>query len=173
MTITSRPRLDRTSVPATEIVVWDVVVRREVRPLIDQLAGKRAGYADVYKQLQQDPCAERTTQDGTRPFAYRLSGPLEPKVCGVHLKNGYRLAFSMQPADDADHDGRVVVLYVGARDTRDRSRDVWRVVHDLFDSKDPSAGHLRPPCCEHGLPALDDGEFTDVMRRLRRLLRGR
>jgi hypothetical protein len=153
--------------------VWEVVVRREVRPLIDALAGKRAGYADAYAQLQQDPCAERTTREGKRPFAYRLSGPLEPKVCGVHLKHGYRLAFSMQPAADRDHEGRVLVLYVGTRDTRDRSRDVWRVIHDLFDAENPSSEHLRPPCCEHELPVLDQSELDDFMLRLRHLLRGR
>jgi hypothetical protein len=79
----------------------------------------------------------------------------------------------MQLADDEHHDGRVVVLYVGPRDTRDRSRDAWRIVHDLFEAEDPSVCHLRPPCCEDALPALDEGELEDVMRRLRRLLRGR
>jgi hypothetical protein len=154
-------------------VVWEVLVRLEVRPLIDALAGKRAGYADVYAQLQRDPCAEHTTREGKRPFAYRLSGPLEPRVCGVHLRNGYRLAFSMQRAVDKDHEGRVIILYIGKRDTRDRSRDVWRIVHDLFKAESPSADHLRPSCCERGLPALDQGELDEFMLRLRHLLRGR
>jgi hypothetical protein len=47
----------------------------------------------------------------------------------------------------------------GTRDTRDRSRDVWRVVHDLFDAENPSSEHLRPPCCEHELPVLDQSEL--------------
>jgi hypothetical protein len=153
--------------------VWDVVVRREARPLIDALAGKRAGYADAYEQLRRDPCAVRAGRDGSRPFAYRLSGPLAPRVCGVHLKNGYRLAFSMQPHDDDGFEGLVVILYVGARDTRDRSKDIWQIVHELFEADNPSVGHLRPPCCEGGQPQIDEAELDEFMRRLRRLLRGR
>jgi len=153
--------------------VWEVVVRRAVRPLIDALAGKRTGYRDAYEQLQQDPCLVRSTPQGPRPFAYRLSGPLEPKVCGVHLKRDYRLAFSMQPAEDEEYEGRVMILYAGKRDTRERSHDIWQIVHDLFDTENPSAGHLRPPCCDEGRPHLDEMELVEFMDRLRRLLRGR
>ena len=41
----ARPRNQLLPAPALrfEVVVWDVVVRRETRPLIDALAGKRAG----------------------------------------------------------------------------------------------------------------------------------
>ncbi|MGP8241333.1 MAG: hypothetical protein ACLQQB_06165 [Solirubrobacteraceae bacterium] len=85
--------------------MWEVVVRREVRPPIDALAGKRTGYRNAYEQLQQDPCLVRSTPQGPRPFAYRLSGLLEPKVCGAHLKRNYRLAFSMQPAGDERYEG--------------------------------------------------------------------
>ena len=107
--------------------MWDVVVRRELRPVIDALAGKRAGYGDAYAQLQRDPCVEypaakeSQTTKGKRPFAYRLSGPLGPKVCGVRLKRGYRLAFTMGPSTEKKYQGCVHVLYVGERDTRDRS----------------------------------------------------
>jgi len=174
MRTSSQRRSPRTSDQRTEsAAVWEAVVRREVRPLIDALAGKRAGYRDAYEQLRQDPCLVRTTPQGPRPFAYRLSGPLEPKVCGVHLKRGYRLAFTMQPAQDEQHEGRVVILYVGTRDTRERSRDIWRIVHDLFDTENPAAGHLRPPCCDEGLPRMDEAELTVFLDRLRRLLRGR
>jgi hypothetical protein len=38
--------------------VWDVVVRRELRPVIDALAGKRAWYGDAYAQLLQYPFRE-------------------------------------------------------------------------------------------------------------------
>ncbi len=48
--------------------------------------------------------------------AYRLSGSLEPKVCGVHLRRGYRLAFTMQPPEEEGGLARVVVRYVGKRD---------------------------------------------------------
>ncbi len=49
--------------------MWEVVVRREVRPLIDALTGKRTGYRDAYEKLQQDPCLVRATPQGPRPFA--------------------------------------------------------------------------------------------------------
>jgi hypothetical protein len=163
----------RTSGPKIDFAVWDVVVRRELRPLIDALAGKRAGYGDAYAQLQRDPCVEYPTATGNRPFAYRLSGPLQPKVCGVRLKRGYRLAFTMGPSDEQKYEGRVDVLYVGKRDTRDRSRDVWKIVHDLFGVENPPADHLRPPCCESGLPNLDEQELAGFMDALRKLLRGR
>lgn len=153
--------------------MWEVVVRRELRPLIDALAGKGTGYAAAYEQLRRDPCAERMTPAGKRPFAYRLSGSLEPKVCGVHLKRGYRLAFSMQISGSEEYEGRVIILYVGERDTRDRSRDIWQIVHDLFHTENPTSDHLRPPCCDGGRPQLDEREVDDFMRRLRRFLRGR
>ena len=65
------------------------------------------------------------------------------------------------------------VLYVGERDTRDRTRDVWRIVHDLFGVENPPADHVRPPCCESGLPVLDEQELADFMDALRQLLRGK
>jgi hypothetical protein len=153
--------------------VWDVVVRRELRPVIDALAGKRAGYGEAYAQLQRDPCVGYPAAKEKRPFAYRLSGPLQPKVCGVRLKRGYRLAFTMGPSDEQKYQGRVEVLYVGERDTRDRSGDVWQIVHDLFGVENPPADHVRPPCCDSGLPVLDEQELTDFMNALRRLLRGK
>jgi len=153
--------------------MWRVIVRREVRPLIDALKGKGAGYSDAYAQLTRDPCAEFPAQEGSRPFAYRLSGPLSDKVCGVHLRRGHRLAFTMRPADDPAYEGIVEVLYAGTRDTRDRLRDTWTVVHDLFDEENPPDEHLRPPCCQADLPSVDEDELTEFMRRLRRLLRGR
>jgi hypothetical protein len=159
--------------------VWDVVVRRELRPVIDALAGKRTGYGDAYAQLQRDPCVEyptakkSSTTEGKRPFAYRLSGPLAPKVCGVRLKRGYRVAFTMGPSDDKKYQGSVHVLYVGERDTRDRTGDVWQILHDLFGVENPLADHDRPPCCDSDLPVLDEQELDDFMAALRKLLRGK
>ena len=40
---------------------------------------------------------------------------------------------------------RVVILYVGKRDTRKRSRDIWQIIHDLFDTENPPA----PAICAH------------------------
>jgi hypothetical protein len=155
--------------------MWKVAVRRSLRPLIDELKGKRAGYAEAYEQLARDPCAvyPGTIAGDVRPFAYRLTGPLEDKVCGVHLKNGYRLAFTMTTSDDPRYSGVVEILYVGTRDSRDRSRDVWDIVHDLFGVENPRTGHLRPPCCERQLPETENSEIEEFMDRLRRFIRGR
>jgi len=148
------------------------VVRREVEPLIDALKGRRAGYGNAVRQLEIDPCAEFERPDGEpRPFAYRLSGPLEPKVCGVHLNRDYRLAFTMRQPDRDEIDGIVEILFVGRRDTRDHSKDTWQIVHDLFGEENPPAGQLRPPCCQGGLPELAPQELDEFMQRLRRFVR--
>lgn len=156
--------------------MWEVLVRRELRPLIDDLKGKKTGYADAYAQLQRDPCAiyppGKDGEDG-RPFAYRISGPLEPKVCGTRLKRDHRLAFSIQRPNKDDSDGIVIVLYAGPRNHRQRKQDVWTIMHDLFDVQNPPEDHLRPPCCEGGLPHIDEAELDEFMARLGRLLRGR
>jgi hypothetical protein len=65
-------------------VDYEVITPRAVAPLIAQLRGQRAGYAAAYAELARDPCSETLG-------AYRLSGPLEPSVCGVHLRNEWRL----------------------------------------------------------------------------------
>jgi hypothetical protein len=155
--------------------MWKVVARRAVRPLIDELKGKRAGYAAAYEQLTRDPCAvfPGAIDGDARPVAYRLSGPLAGRVCGVHLKNGYRLAFTMTASDDPRYVGVVEVLYVGTRDTRDRSRDIWDIVHDLFEVDNPTTAHLRPPCCEGQLPDMEESEIQEFMDRMRRFIRGR
>lgn len=98
---------------------YEVVTPRAVAPLIAQLQGQRAGYAATYAQLQRDPCA-------TALGGYRLSGPLEPAVCGLHLRNGWRLAFTMQPAEHEDALPSVVVLFVGKREPRHGTSDVGR-----------------------------------------------
>lgn len=156
--------------------MWDVLVRRELRPLIDDLKGKKTGYADAYAQLQRDPCAiyppGKDGDDG-RPFAYRLSGPLRPKVCGTRLKRDHRLAFSMQLPESDDVDGIVIVLYVGPRNHSYRPQDIWTIVHDLFEIESPPEDHLRPPCCDGELPHIDQDELDEFMTRLSRLVRGR
>ena len=48
---------------------------------------------------------------------------------------------------------------------------MWQIVHDLFDVENPPADHIRPPCCDSGLPVLDDQELADFMNALRKLLR--
>jgi hypothetical protein len=145
---------------------FEVVTPRPVRPLIDALAGKRAGYRLVYEQLGRDPCASHLG-------AYRLSGPLEPIVCGVHLRRGFRLAFTIQPPETRDGPTRVVILYVGPREPRHRQGDVWTVLHDLFGVDNPPAGHHQAPCCDGGLPQISQDELDAFLDELRRLTTGR
>src|ERR1700740_2120445 len=83
----SGPRTD-----ALSVTDYEVVTPVPVRKLIDALAGKRAGYQRVSRQLERGPCAPELR-------AYRPSGPLEAIVCGVHLDRGFRLAFTMQLAE--------------------------------------------------------------------------
>lgn len=129
------------------------------------LRGKRLGMAETLRLLAQDPCAPELD-------ARRLSGPLEPVVCGVHLARGYRLAFTSQP--QARHrSARVVVLYIGRRDTRHRQGDIWEILHELFDLDNPPDQHLRPPCCEEGMPTIGEEELDSFVDRLRRFQRGR
>lgn len=141
-----------------------VVIPSAVQALVEGLSGKSAGYADKLRRLGQDPCADDLG-------AYRLSGPLGPKVCGLHLRNGYRLAFTIQPPSSGDPRERIVVLYVGKREPRHRDADVWTLLHDLFGVENPPEGHHKPPCCEEGQPALDDAEVDAFLRSLAAALR--
>jgi hypothetical protein len=141
-----------------------VLIPPAVQRLVDGLVGKSAGYAEKRRQLGQDPCAADLG-------AYRLSGPLRPKVCGMWLKNGYRLAFTMQPPLGEDARERVVILYVGRREPRHRQSDVWTLLHDLFGVENPPENHHKPPCCEDGVPLVDDRELRSFEKALGNLRR--
>jgi hypothetical protein len=149
-------------VPAPGIEIY---VAPAVERVIDDLRGKRLGLGDALRGLARDPCSAELN-------ARRLSGPLAPVVCGIHLSQGYRLAFSLQPKTRA-HSARVVVLYVGKRDTRRRRGDIWDVLHDLFKVDNPPDEHDRPPCCEDSIPHISEAELDDFLQRLRRVQRGR
>lgn len=146
------------------MTAFEVVTPRAVRPLIEALKGRRAGYREVHGKLERDPCADDLG-------AYRLSGPLEPKVCGVHLRRGYRLAFTMQAPETRDGPVRVVVLYVGKREPRHRETDVWSVLHDLFGVENPPDRHLKPRCCDTDTPDVDEAELDAFLKQLRAFLR--
>jgi hypothetical protein len=97
-------------------------------------------------------------------------------VCGVHLKRGYRLAFTTQPPLVPNDDDRtvVIVLYVGKREPGHRTdNDVWDLFHDLFGLENPPAGHEKPPCCKGALPEITDADLDGFLRALSRLQRGR
>lgn len=57
--------------------MFEVIVRRALRPIVDALKGKKTGYGDAVRQLERDPCHVHSSPTGpNRAFAYRLSGPL-------------------------------------------------------------------------------------------------
>jgi hypothetical protein len=143
---------------------YEVVAPPPVRPLIEALAGKRAGYRGVYEKLERDPCSDDLG-------AYRLSGPLEPIVCGVHLKRGYRLAFTMQPPEKKGGRERVVILYVGKREPHHGETDIWNVLHDLFGVSNPPGSHLKPKCCETDLPEIGDEALDEFLKTARAFTR--
>jgi hypothetical protein len=148
------------------VLDFEVVTPRPVRKLIDGVAGKRAGYQRVYAQLSRDPCAPELR-------AYRLAGPLEPIVCGVHLGRGYRLAFTMRPPEAAGQPTRVVILYVGPREPSHRQSDIWTILHDLFGVENPPADHDRPPCCNGSVPEIEQDDLDAFLRDLQRMTRRR
>jgi len=76
------------------------------------------------------------------PKAYRLSGPLERWVCGLHLPGGWRIAYS---ADEAAR--RLIVLFIDVYD----GDDVWDELHALLGVVNPEENHPQPPCCEAGV----------------------
>lgn len=135
---------------------------------IDALAGKQAEYAKARRLRGIDPCSVELG-------AYRLSGPLAPIVCGVHLKRGYRLAFTtQQPLTPTEANRlRVVILYVGKREPGRRGSDIWELLHELFAVDNPPAGHQKPPCCANDLPDIDQDQLDEFIVNLRRLQRRR
>ena len=146
---------------------WELVQPDELDPQVAALAGRSAGLQRRLRALERHPCDPDLK-------AYRLSGPLEPIVCGVHLDRGYRLAFTTMPALNDGERPRVVVLYVGKREPGHRSpADVWDVLHEIFGVGNPPAGHHKPPCCADGQPTIEHDELADFLRQLRRFNRGR
>lgn len=146
---------------------WEIYQPPELDPQLEALAGKGAGLRTTLELLSQNPCHPDVG-------GYRLSGPLATVVCGAHLKRGYRIAYTTQPALTPDDRPRVVVLYVGEREPRHRtSSDLWDVVHDLFGVDNPPDGHHKPPCCQDEHPEIDHDALKDFRRALTQLNRPR
>ena len=139
---------------------------RAVQREVESLAGKGAGYAEVRRRLGVDPCDPNLG-------AYRLSGPLAQIVCGLHLRRGFRIAFTMQPSADGVERTAVVILYVGKRQPRQRDGDIWDLLHDLFEVENPPADHRKPPCCEGSQPHISSEGLEAFLIGLRRFQRGR
>ena len=148
---------------------YEILIPRAVQLEVDKLAGKRAGFAEAVEQLKLDPC-NLGAPDGVVK-SYRLSGPLQPIVCGVHLRNGYRLAYTTHDDPDATGGRRVIILYVGKKvdPAYERGNDMWDVVHDLFGTDNPLVAHLKPPCCQGDWPEIDDDALDEFTSRLRQV----
>jgi len=150
-------------------------VPREVLIEVAKLAGKQTGLGETSRQLALDPCNLGAPNNLSKPKAYRLSGPLQPVVCGTHLRRGYRLAFTVRDNPDAPGGKQIVVLYVGKKNDPgyEGDNDMWDLVHNLFGVENPEDGHLKPPCCGKDWPNIDDDALDDFLERLRALQRGR
>ena len=154
---------------------YAIVVPPEVQHEADKLAGKRAGLAEAAEQIRLDPCNLGTPPNPDSPKAYRLSGPLQPVVCGTRLRRGYRLAYTVQDDPDVAHGKQVVILYVGKKDDpayRD-GNDMWDLVHDLFGATSPPTNHLKPPCCEKDWPSVTDEQLDTFLANLKAFQRRR
>jgi len=136
--------------------------------MIERLSGKRTGYGEVRRQLEHDPCSLGAPVNPERPKAYRLSGPLQPVVCGTHLRNGYRLAYTTRGSLDDPDRREVVILYVGKKDdpAYGPGNDMWDVIHHLFDEPNPESAHLKLPCCEEDWPEIDHDDLRAFEQRL-------
>jgi hypothetical protein len=154
------------SVPRTEIPYY-VKISRSLEPLIAGLQGKGAGLREAVAKLEHDPCATD---------AYKLVGPLRDRVCGLHMRRDYRLAFSFV-TDVVDDEGKgleiVAVLAIGAKSSGPRGKPpaAFELVHEIFGEPFSSGTLKREPCCAGGRPQIAEAELEDAMALLRRLSR--
>lgn len=118
---------------------WEIYQPPELDPQLEALAGKGAGLRRTLELLAENPCDPALG-------GYRRSGPLEPVVCGAHLKRGYRIAYTTQPPLTQDDKPRV---------------------------DNPPDGHHKPPCCQADLPEIDHDALRDFRRALTHLNRPR
>lgn len=131
---------------------------REVERLAERLRGRQVGLSKALSRLENDPC---------HASHYRLQGVLHPKACGLHLGRGWRLAFSFL---DGGPD-TVVVLYIGEKEPGQPRRipPMWQLVHELFGEEYTPGTSDDEPCCQDGLPTVNEDEVIELMERLRSL----
>jgi hypothetical protein len=133
------------------------------------LQGKRAGLREALAKLEHDPCATD---------AYKLVGPLRDRVCGLHMRRDYRLAFSfVADAEDEQGKGRkvVAVLAIDAKTSGPHGGQpaAFELVHEIFDEPFTAGTLKREPCCTQQRPQISQVELEDAMALLRRLSRRR
>jgi hypothetical protein len=131
------------------------------------LQGKGVGLREAVAKLGQDPCATD---------AYKLVGPLRNRVCGLHRRRDYRLAFSfIADAEDEQGKGRevVAVLAIGAKTSGSGGSPpaAFELVHEIFGEPFSSGTLKREPCCAQDRPQISQAELEDAMALLRRLSR--
>lgn len=131
--------------------------------------GRGAGLREAVAKLEQDPCATD---------AYKLVGPLRDRVCGLHMRRDYRLAFSfVTDAEDEQGRGRevVAIVAIGAKTSGPGGRPpgAFELVHEIFGEPFSSGTMKREPCCAQDRPQIAEAELENAMARLRRLSRRR
>jgi hypothetical protein len=151
------------------VIAYYVKISPSLEPLIAGLQGKGAGLREAVAKLEHDPCATD---------AYKLVGPLRDRVCGLHMRRDYRLAFSfVADAEDDEGKGRdvVAVLAIGAKTSGPGARPpaAFELVHEIFGEPFSSGTLKREPCCADGRPQIAEVELEDAMDLLRRLSRRR
>ena len=129
---------------------WDVVFSPFLEPFLSRLRRVERTYLkNIRDALASNPCD---------PRFYRLSGDLGAFLCGGHMQDDWRVAFTIQKSEDAAFAGQVYVLYIDRRQVL--NRDVWVDLFALFGRENPESGHTKPPCCDDVFETIDDETFN-------------
>lgn len=129
-----------------------------------------AGLKNCIRELLRDPCTRGHRVDPDSPICYQLSGPLEPVVCGTHLKNDWRLAYTTIPNEEDRGLRDLVVLMYGPKDDKELygiDKDMWEFLHTHFGVTSPAVDHDKPPCCTEYWPAVDADDLDQFEHSLR------
>lgn len=147
---------------------WDVQVLAGLHRFINQFDQQRRGYLqNVIAELRDDPCRTYKAADGHQEARfYRLSGSLARAICGGHMQDQWRLAFTLQPAESEEFQGTVLILYVDRYIDR---IDPWKDLHRLFGASSPSK-HDKPPCCDGDLKPISKDALDRFERNVSQFL---
>jgi hypothetical protein len=114
----------------------------------------RAAFDAALIALGLDPCAV--------PDSYRLTGPLEHAVCGVHLSyRNWRIAYTVNRAEHF-----VLVIFVDNYYASGAApNDPWVHLHQLCDLVNPADDHRKPDCCDASLAPIVplDDEYLELL----------
>lgn len=132
-----------------------------VQRLVDELAGKGAGFQRAKTALERDPCATA---------AYKPVGPLRDRVCALHLARDYRLVFAFSEKEP----DVLVLIAVGQHSDKAKAMpQALELAHEILGEEMPAGSADRVPCCDGDAPSVSEDEVGEAMERLRRIQRGR